>query len=294
MRKYVLLMGCALFLMGSSLVSAAEPEPALGGYCPVCLVKMDKLVKGDPAYSSVYDGKAYLFPSDQQKTMFDENPAAFAPAMGGDCVVCKVEMKKEVPGKPDIHLVHKGRLYLFPSEKQLKMFKAKPEKYANADLAMEGHCPVCLVKTNKVVPGRPEYTSVHDGLRYLFPGPEQKRMFEADPAAFTPAMRGKCTVCKVEMNKDVAGQAEHHLTHNGRLYLFPSQKQLGMFKADPAKYADADVALDGYCPVCKVELGKDVKGKADFAVDYNGKRHLFPGKKQLDMFLAHPTKYVTQ
>ncbi len=58
--------------------------------------------------------------------------------------------------------------------------------------------------------------------------------------------------------------------------------------------SNADVALDGYCAVCKVEMGRDVKGKADFAVDYNGKRYLFPGKKQLDMFLAHPTKYVTE
>ena len=187
MKRYVLSTGCALLLMGSGLVLAAEPEPALGGYCPVCLVKMDKLVKGDAKFSSVFDGQSYLFP-----------------------------------------------------------------------------------------------------------GEEQKRMFDADPAAFTPAMGGKCTVCKVEMNKVVEGQAEYHLTHNGRLYLFPSQKQLDMFKANPVKYADADVALDGYCPVCKVEMGKDVKGKADFAVDYNGNRYLFPGKKQLDMFLAHPTKYVTE
>ena len=185
-------------------------------------------------------------------------------------------------------------LYLFPGEKQQRMFERDPHPDVDADLALGGACPVCLVRLNKVVPGKPEYASVYDGQRYLFPGPEQQRMFDADPASFTPAMGGKCTVCKVEINKDVEGQAEYHLTHNGRLYLFPSHKQLDMFKANPGKYADADVALDGYCPVCKVELGKDVKGKADFAVDYKGKRYLFPGKKQVDMFLADPTKYVTE
>src|SRR3990172_2983571 len=82
-----------------------SPKTALDGYCPVSIVKMDKLVKGDPSYASTYDGKKYLFPSGDAKSMFEANPAAFAPAMGGDCVVCKVEMKKDVPGKPEFHAV---------------------------------------------------------------------------------------------------------------------------------------------------------------------------------------------
>ncbi len=294
MRKNVFAAVCSVLVMGSSLAWAAGPEPALGGYCPVCLVKMDKLVKGEPNFSSTFDGRTYLFPGVEQKRMFDANPAAFAPVLGGDCAVCRVEMGKAVPGKPELHAVRDGKLYLFPSEKQQRMFADNPDKYADADLAMAGNCPVCLVKMNKVVPGKSDYASVHDGLRYLFPGPKQKQLFDADPAAYTPAIGGRCTVAKVEMNKVVEGQAEYHLTHNGRLYLFPSQKGLDMFKANPARYADADVALGGYCPVCKVEMGQDVKGKADFAVDYNGKRYLFPGKKQLDMFLANPTKYVTE
>jgi len=161
------------------------PETALGGYCPVCIVKMDKLVKGDPAYSSVYDGKKYLFPSGEQKTMFDENPAAFAPAMGGNCVVCKVDMKTDVPGKPDIHLVHNGRLYLFPSEEQLKMFKAKPEKYADADVASGGNCPVCKVDMKKDVKGKPELALDFHATRYLFPGKEQLEKFKANPQKYT-------------------------------------------------------------------------------------------------------------
>ena len=294
MKKYVLSTGCALLLMGSGLVLAAEPEPALGGYCPVCLVKMDKLVKGDAKFSSVFDGQTYLFPSVKQKGMFDADPAAFTPALGGECTVCKVEKGKRVLGKAEFHIVHEGRLYLFPGEKQQKMFDRDPHKYVDADLALGGACPVCLVKSNKVVPGRREYASVYDGQRYLFPSPDQQRMFEAQPAAFVPAMHGKCTVCKVEKKKDVPGKAEHHLTHDGRLYLFPSQKQLTMFKANPDRYANADVAMDGYCPVCKVEMGKDVMGRPEFAADYNGKRYLFPGRMQLDMFVANPTKYVVQ
>ena len=95
-------------------------------------------------------------------------------------------------------------------------------------------------------------------------------------------------------NKKVAGAAEFHITHEGRLYLFPSAKQMKMFRENPDKYADADLALHGYCPVCKVEMGKDVAGKADVAAVYGGLRYLFPGKKQLDMFVSNPAKYVIQ
>lgn len=294
MRKYGFSTSCALVLMGSSFAMAAAPEPALDGYCPVCLVKMDKLVKGDAKYLSVFDGQTYLFPGPEQKRMFDANPVAFTPVLGGECTVCKVEKGKRVAGKAEFHTVYDGRLFLFPGKKQQDMFERNPQRYVNADLALGGACPVCLTKMNKMVPGRAEYASVYDGQRYLFPGPEQQHMFDAQPAAFVPAMQGKCAVCKVEKHKEVPGTAAYHLTHKGRLYLFPSQKQLDMFKANPDRYANADVAMGGYCAVCKVEKGKDVKGNPDFAIDFKGRRYLFPGNKQLNMFKRNPMKYAVQ
>lgn len=274
--------------------SAADLPVAMDGVCPVCLVKMNKVVEGKPEYTSDYDGKRYRFPSAEQKKMFDADPAKFVPALGGDCVVCLVEMGQRVPGKPEYAFVHDGRLYLFPAHEQLDVFKKNPAKYANVDMALGGDCPVCLVKMNKVVKGDPAYLAVHDGLRYLFPGAEQKQTFEQNPAAFTPALGGNCTVCKVKMNKDVPGKAEFYTVYNGRLYLFPGQEQLDTFKKNPAPYADADLALGGHCAVCKVEMNKDVAGKPEFAVDYQGQRYLFPDAKTRDMFLAHPEKYAQQ
>lgn len=161
-----------------------SPPVALNGYCPVCMVKMDKLVKGSPAYSTVYDGKKYLFPSQEQKEMFDKDPAAFAPALGANCVVCKVELKKDVPGKPEVHLVYKGRLYLFPSEKQLEMFKANPEKYADADVALGGFCPVCKVDMGKDVKGKPDIAIDYHGRRYVFPSVEMREKFRKNPRKY--------------------------------------------------------------------------------------------------------------
>ncbi|MHC4697412.1 MAG: hypothetical protein ACYTFA_11765 [Planctomycetota bacterium] len=294
MKKLVVSAVCVMFLLGPVYAADPGPEPALDGNCPVCLVKMSKLVEGDPDISSFYDGRKYLFPSAEQKRMFDANPTAFVPALGGDCTVCKIEKGKKVAGNSRFYSIHDGRLYLFPSSKQKRRFDKSPEKYADADLALDGNCPVCLVKNDKLVRGQPEYVSVYDGRRYLFPGPKQKRIFDADPAAFAPAMRGNCTVCRVEMGKDVRGSAGFHLVHNGRLYLFPSAKQKQMFQSDPTWYADADLALEGYCAVCKVELNEDLKGLSEFATDYNGKRYLFIGKKQLEMFQGDPAKYAVE
>ncbi len=286
---------CGVFaIIAIPAVHAADLPLALDGKCSVCLGKMNQLVEGKAEFTSDYDGKTYRFPSAEQKKMFDADPAKFVPALGGDCVVCLVDMGQRVPGKAEFALVHKERLYLFPGQEQLNTFKNNPAKYENADLALDGACPVCLVKMDQVVKGDPKIAVVHDGLRYLFPGPEQKAMFEKDPEAFTPALGGDCTVCKVEMGKLVAGKPEFHLTRGGRLYLFPGQKQLDMFKKNPDKYDNADMALDGHCPVCKVDMGKDVPGEAEFAVDYQGRRFLFPNAELKAKFQANPGKYAIE
>lgn len=282
------LIACAAAMGAWATASAADLPLALEGKCSVCLGTMGKLVDGKATITSDYDGQTYRFPSAEQKQMFDADPAKFVPVLGGDCVVCLVDMGKRVAGSPEYSLIHEGRLYLFPSEEQKRLFKMSPAKYAKADLALGGDCPVCLVKMNKVIKGDPAHAVVHDGMRYLFPSPERKQMFEKDPAAFTPALGGNCTVCKVEKKENVPGKAEFRAVHDGRLFLFPGQKQLDMFNSDPHKYTVADVALGGKCVVCKVEMNKDVPGREEFAVDYHGERYLFPDAKTKRMFCPIP------
>jgi YHS domain-containing protein len=62
------------------------------------------------------------------KPKFLDRPERYVPALGGDCVVCKVEMGKKVPGKPAFSHVYDGRLFLFPGQKQLEMFENNPRK----------------------------------------------------------------------------------------------------------------------------------------------------------------------
>ncbi|RMF40320.1 MAG: hypothetical protein D6753_11925 [Planctomycetota bacterium] len=145
---------------------------------------MKKWVKGDPRYTVTYDGKTYMFPGEEQRQMFLKDPAKYVPAMGGYCTVCKVEMNKAVPGSVYYAAIHKGRLYLFPGEEQKQMFLKNPAKYANADLALGGNCPVCRVEMKQENPGKPQYTVFFKNMRYQFPNVEHRDMFLKNPAKY--------------------------------------------------------------------------------------------------------------
>lgn len=63
---------------------------------------------------------------------------------------------------------------------------------------------------------------------------------------------------------------------------------------DQRPAATAASGLQGFCPVCIVEMKKWLKGSADIQATYDGKTYSFPGARQRDMFLANPARYVTE
>ncbi len=164
-----------------------DSSVGLQGYCPVCVVEMKKWVKGSPQFSVQQDGRTYLFPNQEQKKMFLDNPAKYTPVLGGDCVVALVEMDKRVPGNLQFAAVHENRLYLFANEKAKSMFLADMDKYADADLALEGKCSVCRVEMNQDVDGKPQFTSIYKGMRYQFPSDKQQQMFNQNPEKYGAA-----------------------------------------------------------------------------------------------------------
>lgn len=163
---------------------AANASPGLDGYCPVCVVEMKAWEKGNPAITSTFDGVSYVFPSDAIKAKFDANPQKYVPALNGDCIVCYQMAGKRIAGQVQYPALYDNRLYLFPSDKELQAFKANPASFAKADLAVDGECIVCLRKMNQHVPGSPEHTVIHDGLRYQFPSDQEANMFRQSPTQF--------------------------------------------------------------------------------------------------------------
>ncbi len=167
--------------------AGAATALGLGGYCPVCIVDMKKWVKGSPSLAATYDGTTYYFPGPDQRNMFLADPAKYVPALGGDCTVCLAKMGKRVPGSIQHAALSKKRLYLFPGKDQQQEFLANAAKYVDVDLAQGGNCVVCQVEMGKEVPGKPEIAAYYKGLRYLFPGPDQRNRFLANPAKYVTA-----------------------------------------------------------------------------------------------------------
>ncbi len=199
LSKHAALAVASLFVFGSFAwgqsgtrqPTPAQPTPgqaqypvALRGYCPVCLIDMKQWVAGHPDDSVVYDGHLYRFPAPEQMQMFQADPAKYTPVLHGDCIVCLKNMGQRIPGDLNFGKFHEGRVYFFPSDKERQMFVADPATYKDADLAFNGNCVVCQVEMNQVMPGKPEFTAHHQGLRYLFPGAEQRNMFLAHPRKY--------------------------------------------------------------------------------------------------------------
>lgn len=64
-----------------------------------------------------------------------------------------------------------------------------------------------------------------------------------------------------------------------------------MFADDPRAYGDADLALGGACPVCRVDGGGQVAGNPQFETMSDGLRYRFSTAEMRDRFLDSPEKY---
>ena len=85
---------------------------AIDGYDPVSYFVSDRPVPGNPALSSTQDGATYYFASEENKTKFDADPAAYIPQYGGFCAVA-VSEGKTFPVDAETYKVTDNKLYLF-------------------------------------------------------------------------------------------------------------------------------------------------------------------------------------
>jgi YHS domain-containing protein len=103
-----------------------EKGVILKGYDAVAYFKQGKAVKGDPKYSSSYEGATYYFASVDDKDAFDKSPAKYKPQYGGYCAdAMKKGLLHDID--PNQFFVYKGKLYVCTGEAQIKDFEAKPD-----------------------------------------------------------------------------------------------------------------------------------------------------------------------
>ena len=109
-----------------SWMQASDNEKArlvLGGLDPVLLVEGEER-KGDEGLKTSHQGFLYRFANSRNKETFESNPSKFAVQIRGACPV-----RPDLKGKPEIFLVHQGRIYLFFSEHCRGDFQEDPEGY---------------------------------------------------------------------------------------------------------------------------------------------------------------------
>lgn len=180
MKSALSLCLAILFLTIVAPAVATAQTTAMNGFCPVTILNSKKWEKGDQSIKSVYDNRIYYFVNSDAKKTFDANPPKYVPSLGGDCIVCLINVGKRIPGSVYFSVRHKNRLYLFPQDEAKKVFKDDPEKYEDGDLAFGGKCPVCR-KGGKDETGKKEFTFIHKDMRYRFASKEIMDEFKRNP-----------------------------------------------------------------------------------------------------------------
>jgi YHS domain-containing protein len=92
-----------------------------------------------------------------------------------------VEEGHSVPGDARFGVYYRGRLYLCADEAARDRFAREPRRYADVDLAEQGHCPHCGGVTGRKVRGLPQFAAVYRGRRYHFPDDQHRQAFRSEP-----------------------------------------------------------------------------------------------------------------
>jgi len=109
------LLFVAQLSMAGSIINTigSKDNVAILGYDTVGFFTEKKAVEGKPEFAYEWLGAKWLFASQQNLTLFKENPEKYSPQYGGHCAWCVSEnciSRKPFSGSFDIV---NGRLYLF-------------------------------------------------------------------------------------------------------------------------------------------------------------------------------------
>ena len=98
-------------LAGQFDVNQTNTGLGIRGYDPVAYFTVGAPTKGDFGITSTYDGTTYRFASEENKKMFEADPAKYLPQYGGFCAFGLANGVK-VDADPELWTVADGRLFL--------------------------------------------------------------------------------------------------------------------------------------------------------------------------------------
>jgi YHS domain-containing protein len=201
---------------GKVLVLKNRDGLAIQGYDPVAYITDNKPVKGSSKYQSEFEGAKYWFASPDHKSLFDANPAKYAPAFGGYCGYA-ASIDRLSPISPEWFQVIDGKLILQHNKKAFDKFNADLKgNVMKADqnwpglvarngsggktlvftdkkgIALGGYDPVSYFTDGKPANGNPKIEATFNGALYHFVSQEHRETFEKDPVKYAPAYGGFC------------------------------------------------------------------------------------------------------
>ncbi len=74
-------------------------------------------------------------------------------------------------------------------------------------------------------------SSTHNGVKFLFSTPENKRLFDGNPEKYMPQIGGYCVVAAA-FGKVEAVDKEHYAVYNGKLYFVTNEKAYNAWMKD--------------------------------------------------------------
>ena len=282
----------------------ADADLAHDGNCVVSKVDRRQVVAGLPGTDVTVGGLRYRFLGSHQRAQFFANLSRYGARVldvaDPGSAVSTLEGTAE---KPVLAMASPSEAKLSDSSSRDQEASAPQGKQAaapddgdrspaDAKLAMAGYCPVSIRDKGTWEEGAARYRVAYDGHLYQFVGETEKALFAENPSLYIPALGGDCVVSLVNSKKHIAGSIYHMVAYEDRLFLFAGPEEQLLFKADPAAFADADLAHDGNCIVTLAETGETVAGHAEHLSWFQGKRYYFASDEQKAKFLANPDRYI--
>ncbi len=111
-------------------IAANKDGIAIDGYDSVAYFTQKRALKGSPEYSCEWQGKTWLFSSDENRQKFLDDPQRYAPQYGGHCAYA-VSKGKLVNASPDAWTVHDEKLYFNVNSKVQAKWRKSLEKNVN-------------------------------------------------------------------------------------------------------------------------------------------------------------------
>jgi protein disulfide-isomerase len=145
-----------------------------------------------------------------------------------------------------------------------------------------------MIQTDNYPPreNRPAPAAAPAGPPALPPGTPPLGLEGFCPVQLTHAMK------QAEPNRRwTRGDVRWGAIHRGRLYLFAGSNEQAAFLADPDRFAPV---CSGDDPVLALDQGRQVPGKREFGVLYNGRFYLFAGESTLNQFAKNPERYTAE